>query len=74
MRRLAADLNIPIQVTGCPIVRKPDGLAMSSRNLRLSPRDRTPVLAAARDEILGSGFARVEYLDLSHPQTLALAV
>lgn len=93
VRRLAADLNIPIEVTGCPTVREADGLAMSSRNARLSPPDRAaapalyaaltraaqrlrggedpaPVLEAAREEILAGGFARVEYLDLRHPQTL----
>lgn len=93
VRRLAADLNIPIEVTGCPTVREADGLAMSSRNARLSPSDRAaapalyaalthaaqrlrggedpaPVLGAARAEILAGGFARVEYLDLRHPQTL----
>ena len=93
VRRLAADLNIPIEVTGCPTVREADGLAMSSRNARLSPPDRAaapalyaalthaaqrlrggedpaPALEAAREEILAGGFARVEYLDLRHPQTL----
>ncbi len=37
VRRMARDLDIPIEVTGCPTVREPSGLAMSSRNLRLSP-------------------------------------
>lgn len=35
---LARDLDIPIIVTGCPTVREPSGLAMSSRNLRLSTK------------------------------------
>ncbi|WP_170785243.1 pantoate--beta-alanine ligase [Ruegeria lacuscaerulensis] len=37
VRRMARDLDIPIEVVGCPTVREPSGLAMSSRNLRLSP-------------------------------------
>jgi pantoate--beta-alanine ligase len=37
VRRMALDLDIPIEVVGCPTVREPSGLAMSSRNLRLSP-------------------------------------
>lgn len=37
VRRLARDLDIPITVTACPTVREDSGLAMSSRNLRLSP-------------------------------------
>ena len=37
VKRMAQDLDIPIDVIGCPTVREPSGLAMSSRNLRLSP-------------------------------------
>ncbi len=40
IRRLAADLNFPIQVVVCPIAREPDGLAMSSRNVYLDPQER----------------------------------
>jgi pantoate--beta-alanine ligase len=49
IRRMAADLAIPIQVVGCPTVREPDGLALSSRNVHLSPAERaaTPVLRRA---------------------------
>lgn len=48
VRRLVADLNIPIAVTGCPTVREADGLAMSSRNERLSPADRAAAPALHR--------------------------
>lgn len=40
VRRLVADLGIPVEIVACPIVREPDGLALSSRNQRLGPRDR----------------------------------
>jgi pantoate--beta-alanine ligase len=40
VKRLVLDLNLPIQIEVCPIVREPDGLAMSSRNVRLSPEER----------------------------------
>ena len=40
VRRMAADLDIPITVHGCPTIREIDGLAMSSRNLLLSDRAR----------------------------------
>jgi pantoate--beta-alanine ligase len=40
VRRVVADLSFPIEVVACPTVREPDGLAMSSRNARLSPEQR----------------------------------
>jgi pantoate--beta-alanine ligase len=40
VRRMAADLQLPVTVVGCPIVREPSGLAMSSRNAYLSADDR----------------------------------
>ncbi|ABG29827.1 pantoate--beta-alanine ligase [Roseobacter denitrificans] len=41
VQRMARDLDIPIEVVGCPTIREEDGLAMSSRNLLLSDRART---------------------------------
>jgi pantoate--beta-alanine ligase len=40
IRRMAIDLAIPTEVVACPTVREPDGLAMSSRNVHLSPAER----------------------------------
>jgi pantoate--beta-alanine ligase len=46
--RMADDLNFPVEVVGCPIVREPDGLAMSSRNAYLSSSDRHAALVVSR--------------------------
>ncbi len=40
VKRMAKDLDIPIEIVSCPTVREADGLAMSSRNVRLSAADR----------------------------------
>jgi pantoate--beta-alanine ligase len=49
IRRLVRDLDVPVEVVGCPTVREPDGLAKSSRNAYLDPDDRraAPVLYRA---------------------------
>jgi pantoate--beta-alanine ligase len=48
IRRMVRDLNIPVQVVVCPIVREPDGLAMSSRNAYLDPQQRGSALVLQR--------------------------
>ena len=48
LSRLARDLDIPVDVVGCPIVREPDGLALSSRNRYLSAEERARALGIVR--------------------------
>lgn len=57
VQKLVADLNIPVAVVGCETIREGDGLAMSSRNVRLTPAGRAvagvlySALTAAADDI-----------------------
>jgi pantoate--beta-alanine ligase len=48
IRRMAADLNLDLEIIGCPIVRENDGLAMSSRNVYLNTRERQAALVLYR--------------------------
>jgi pantoate--beta-alanine ligase len=48
IRRMVQDLNLPVEIVVCPIVREPDGLAMSSRNAYLSPQGRKSALVLQR--------------------------
>ena len=57
IRRIVADLNIPVEIVGCPTVRAASGLALSSRNQYLSP--------------IGRSQAAVIYRSLQQAQTLA---
>ena len=53
VRRMAADLSFPVEVVGCPIAREPDGLAMSSRNVYLSPEERQAATVLYRALLAG---------------------
>lgn len=53
IRRMTEDLNIDIEICGCPIVREEDGLAKSSRNKYLSPKERQAALILSRSLRLG---------------------
>jgi pantoate--beta-alanine ligase len=48
VRRMARELSLPVDIVGCPIVREPDGLALSSRNVRLAPAERQAATVLAR--------------------------
>lgn len=69
VRRLATDLNIPIEVVGCPTVREADGLALSSRNQRLSATDRAT--AAALPQALFAAAAAIAAGEAPEPALAA---
>jgi pantoate--beta-alanine ligase len=65
IERMTTDLNMPITVVPCPTVREPDGLAMSSRNVRLSPEAREqakviPYLLSTAQDLLDSAMPETQ--------------
>jgi len=48
IRQMVRNLNLPVEIVACPIVREPDGLAMSSRNVYLDPQQRKQALVLQR--------------------------
>jgi len=58
IRRMVADLNMPLEIVVCPTVREPDGLAMSSRNQYLSPGERKDAAVVYRS--LSQGLEMIE--------------
>lgn len=95
IKRMVADLNFPLTVVSCPTVREADGLAMSSRNVLLSPQARPQATclfralqaggdafahgerraealrAAMRSVIDATPMARIDYVSVAHPESLA---
>ena len=63
VRRMARDLDIPITVVGCPTVREADGLALSSRNVRLTPAERQAAPKLASITIRRGGATRARSTD-----------
>ncbi|MDX1377621.1 MAG: pantoate--beta-alanine ligase [Anaerolineales bacterium] len=76
IRQMVRDLNFPIEIVVCPIVREPDGLAMSSRNVYLDPEQRKAAtvlyrsLSAAKD-LYDSGESNAEKIRGKMKEVLA---
>ena len=65
IERMVEELDVPVRVVGCPIVREDDGLAMSSRNVRLSAEDRARALAVPRSLELAQALIQSGERDVS---------
>lgn len=83
IRRMVRDLDVPVEIVPCATVREPDGLAMSSRNIRLSPQQRQDApriqhaLSAAAEfkspaQILSSARLEIEKSPLARIDYLSL--
>ncbi|PYV98748.1 MAG: pantoate--beta-alanine ligase [Acidobacteria bacterium] len=75
IRRMVRDLNFAVEIVACPVVREPDGLAMSSRNAYLDPQQRraAPVLYRSLlkiQEVFKRGEHRADKLIDSGKQTI----
>ena len=62
IREMVRQMNYPLEIVGCPIVREADGLAMSSRNTRLSVEERTTALNISRILFESQKYAKVHTL------------
>ena len=60
VKRMVRDLNMPLEIVGCPIIREADGLAKSSRNTYLPPEARQQALVLSKSIFLG----KKSYIDL----------
>jgi pantoate--beta-alanine ligase len=66
--RMAADLDLAVKIEGCPIVREPDGLALSSRNVYLSTAERK--IAPTLNRVLNEVAAKVDYITVRDAKSL----
>jgi pantoate--beta-alanine ligase len=76
LRRMVVDLRLATEIAVCPIVREPDGLALSSRNVYLSPGERIQALALSRairqaEKMVGTGERRASALIAAAREILA---
>ena len=72
IKRMVADLNMPLEIVGCPIVREEDGLAMSSRNTYMNAEERKAALILSKSIKLGQSLVENGERDASVVRTKML--
>lgn len=77
IKRMSLDLNLNLEIVACPIVREPDGLAMSSRNVYLDPAQREAALVLSRvlraaEKLVEAGERSVQTLNSKLLELLAV--
>lgn len=65
IKRMVLDLNIPVEIIGCPIIREEDGLAKSSRNTYLNEQERKAALILSKTIVMGQELVRNGMTDAS---------
>ena len=60
IRRMVRDLDVPVEIVECPTIREADGLAMSSRNVRLNPEQRADAPRIRQSLLAAAGLTEVE--------------
>jgi pantoate--beta-alanine ligase len=73
VKRMVRDLDIPSKIEVLPTVREPDGLALSSRNVRLSPEDREQALSLSRALFAARDAVAAGERDVERVRAIALA-
>lgn len=72
IKKMVEDLNFPLRIVGCPIIREDDGIAMSSRNKYLSVYERKNAVILSECLKLAAGLIRNGFTDLEHVRKTAV--
>ncbi len=72
IRELVRQLDLPVEITGCPIIREADGMALSSRNKHLTPEQRTAAAGISKALFLARDLAGKLPIDKLQEQIISL--
>ncbi len=72
IKRMVTDLNIPVEIVGCPIIREEDGLAKSSRNTYLNTEERKAALILSKTIFMGEELVKNGLTDAKELKSLMI--